>query len=89
MMMGGVACVLICCVLFIHLGMGETICNIIKRDVTLLQCTKCLTFWSVLCYSLFHTDVLTSITTAFVTAYIALWAELLLDKARKWYETQW
>lgn len=85
----GVVYVLMCCVLFVHLGMGDTICNIIKRDITLLRCTKCISFWSVLCYSLAHYNPLTSITTAFCAAYVALWLDLLLHKIAEWYEKQW
>ena len=87
-----IAYILISCCLFIHLGLGDTICKIIRYNFVLFQCIKCLTFWSVLGYLIINTtNIITSVTIAFICAYIALWIDLLLSliaqKYEKYYES--
>lgn len=86
--MWGIVCTFISAVLFIHLGMGETIGRILHTDFVLLRCTKCLTFWSVLVYSLLCVPIPAeaSVCIAFLCAYAALWTELLLGKIAMKYE---
>lgn len=44
----------------------------------ILNCVKCLTYWTILLYSLFNgEDVITSFATAFISSYLAIWLELL------------
>lgn len=87
MRMIGIACILTACCLFIHLGMGDTINKITKCDFILFRCVKCLTFWSVLGYSLYISYALEkAMCVAFVCAYASLWIDLLLDKLAKEYE---
>ena len=84
----GISLVLISCILFIHLGMGDTIAKLIRKEFVLLKCTKCLTFWSTLTYSLTFTDfnIVECIATSFICAYVALWLDLLLSKLADIYE---
>lgn len=84
----GIAAVLISCCLFIHLGLGQAIEETLHVRIVLLQCVKCLTFWSVLSYSLFCTTLTIEgcILIAFISAYIALWIDLLLVKISIIYE---
>lgn len=86
--MWGIACVFISSVLFIHLGLGETIGRLLRTDFVLLRCVKCLTFWCVLGYSLLCVSIPAeaAVCIAFMCAYAALWAELLLGKLANAYE---
>ena len=84
----GIACIFICCCLFIHLGLGEAIEKVLCVRITLLRCVKCLTFWMIAGYSLFFTSlpVEVSLCVGFACAYAALWADLLLGQLAIWYE---
>ena len=86
--MWGIACVFISSVLFIHLGLGETIGKLLRTDFVLFRCVKCLTFWCVLGYSLLCVSIPAeaAVCIAFMCAYAALWAELLLGKLANAYE---
>ena len=82
-----VAMILTSCCLFIHLGLGNAICKIIRYNFILFQYPKCLSFWSVLCYLLlFNQSVIVSLCIAFICAYTAIWIDLLLTIIANWYE---
>lgn len=57
-----------------------------KKNVV-LNCSKCLTFWTTLGYSLFITGqgVIPSLFYSFTLAYLALWVELLLNVFNYYY----
>lgn len=78
--MWGVVSVWLCACLFIHLGLGQAVNKVLHIDFVLFRCVKCLSFWSVLTYSLFfvHLPVEFCLLIAFAAAYAALWADLLL-----------
>ena len=85
--MWGIGCVFVSCVLFIHLGLGEAIERTLRVRIVLLSCVKCLTFWSMLVYSLIHSFPLESaLCLSFVSAYAALWADIPLAKLATLYE---
>lgn len=85
--MVGIACTFISCVLFIHLGLGDAINKVIRTEFVLFRCVKCMTFWSVLGYSLLVELPFThSACIAFVCSYLSLWAELALGKLADKYE---
>lgn len=86
--MKSVGCVLLCCVLFVHMGLGDAVSGVIKRNATLFQCVKCTTFWAILAYTLFLTEYepVECAAIAFGCAYIALWVDLLFAKISVWYE---
>lgn len=85
--MWGIGCIFISCVLFIHLGLGEAVECTLKVRFVLLRCVKCLTFWSVLAYSLVHSlPVEVALCAAFVSAYAALWMDIPLAKLATLYE---
>ena len=85
--MWGIGCIFISCVLFIHLGLGEAIERTLRVRFVLLRCVKCLTFWSMLAYSLIHSLPLeTALCLSFVSAYAALWADIPLAKLATLYE---
>lgn len=85
--MWGIGCIFISCVLFIHLGLGEAIERTLRVRFVLLRCVKCLTFWSMLVYSLVHSLPLEyALCLSFVSAYAALWADIPLAKLAALYE---
>lgn len=85
--MWGIGCIFISCVFFIHLGLGEAVECTLKVRFVLLRCVKCLTFWSMLAYSLIHSLSLEyALCLSFVSAYAALWAEIPLAKLANFYE---
>ena len=92
--MVGIGLVFFCCVMFIHLGMGDTLSSVFHLDFVLFRCVKCLTFWSVLAYSFFFVELtlLESVSLGFLLSYISLWVDLILSKiANKydnWYEQE-
>ena len=78
--------IMLIAVLFNHLGLAEIITFHSKKNVV-LNCSKCLTFWTTLGYSLFITGqgVIPSLFYSFTLAYLALWAELLLNVFNYYY----
>ena len=90
----GVVLVSFCCLMFIHLGLGDTISRILHFDFVLFRCVKCLTFWTVLGYTLFIVELpfLGSLASAFAMSYVSLWADLGLAimayKYDNWYEEE-
>lgn len=85
--MWGIGCIFVSCVLFIHLGLGDAVSRVLDIRCILLKCVKCLTFWSVLAYSLcLSLPVEVCLCVAFACAYASLWAELLLGKIACKYE---
>lgn len=86
-----VALLIIICVLFIQMGLSEAIQNIIKVNIIILSCPKCMTFWCVLLYCLINKyNIIVCLATSFISSYIALWLVLLYDflaiKYNKCYE---
>lgn len=87
-MMWGIVCILLSCCLFVHLGLADAILRVTRIKLPYLRCAKCLSFWSVLIYSLMVVPVRVevSVLLAFVCAYAALWIELLLGSIANIYE---
>ena len=86
--MCGVGLIFISCCLFVHLGLGKAICKELKVKVKIINCPKCLTFWSILAYTAFSTDYKWELclATSFILSYAALWMNLALAKIAKLYE---
>lgn len=84
----GVGCILFCCVLFVHMGLGDIVCKVIRRNLSLFSCVKCFTFWTVSAYTILFTDLepIVCVSTAFATSYIALWLDLIFSKLAVLYE---
>lgn len=87
-MMIGVVLIWFSCVMFVHLGLGQTICDLVRKDITVLTCQKCLSFQVVLAYTFIftHYSVEWCFAMAFMASYLALWADLLLYKIARLYE---
>ena len=86
--MTGVALVSFCCLMFIHLGLGEALNRETRLDFILFRCVKCLNFWSVLCYTLFVVKLpfVESSATAFATTYAVVWIDLIMAKIARKYD---
>lgn len=87
-MMKSVGLILLCCVLFVHMGMGDAVSKVVRRNLSLFHCVKCTTFWSILAYTIFFTgtDPIMCTALAFCCSYIALWVDLIFSKIAVWYE---
>ena len=73
-----IAGIVFACVTANHLGLVKAIEETYERELPVINCVKCLTFWSVLVYMVFATrDVITSLAISFLASYTALWLELL------------
>lgn len=61
-----------------HLGLIEAIEGVIKRQLPIINCPKCCTFWSVLLYAIIaKVPPIASVTIAFVMSLMSVWTELL------------
>lgn len=74
-----------------HLGLVEAIEDVVKCRIPILNCSKCCSFWCVLCYMmLVGQSVITSVAVSFLCAYAAIWLELVygyIDTLyNRWYE---
>ena len=81
-MLIGIGYILVICVLYIHLGMGDTLGRIFHSEAYVFKCVKCITWQSVLAYTICLSDlnVLACLAISFVSAYVALWFALELSK---------
>lgn len=74
-----VAMLVFAAVMINHLGLIEAVEKIIKHNIPIVNCGKCLSFWMVLAYMLFTGySVINCIATSFLCAWVATWFELLL-----------
>lgn len=74
----GIACVVFTCVTMNHLGLVKAIEDIAGKELPVINCVKCCTFWAVLLLTLITSrDPVTSLAVSFLTSYLALWMELL------------
>lgn len=87
----GMVSIFVSCVLFIHMGLGEAICETLHIDFIIFKCVKCMTFWTMLIFSLIFTKITWSacIAVSFLASYAALWADLALSKIAKIYDNEY
>ena len=72
-----IAAIVFTCVTANHLGLVKAIEDTIDRELRIVNCPKCLTFWSALAYSVITSrNVITSLAISFLASYSALWLEL-------------
>lgn len=71
-----VAGIVFSCVAANHLGLVGAVESLVGRSLPILNCPKCLTFWSVLFYMFLHGTIADALATAFLCAYSATWLEL-------------
>ena len=61
-----------------HLGLVKAIEDTIDRELRIVNCPRCLTFWSALAYSVITSrNAIASLAISFLASYTALWLELL------------
>ena len=74
-----IAAIVFICTAVNHLGLVGTIEGIIKRELPVVNCPKCLTCWSVMAYQLVtNCNPLLSLAIALLGSYLAIWLELLM-----------
>ena len=85
-----VAAVTLAAVLANHMGLIEAIEGVIKHKLPIINCSRCLTFWSVLiclvCCRTTATHWTIIVATSFLAAYAATWLELLFGIIDKQYD---
>lgn len=60
-----------------HMGLVEAVEGVIKHKIPIVNCSRCLTFWSTLAYTLLSGwSVIPSVAVSFAAAYVAMWLEL-------------
>ena len=78
-MWGDIAMIVFSATLANHMGLVEAVEKVIKHKIPVVNCSRCLSFWLVIVYSLLcGTDVIHSVAVSFLSAYAALWFELSL-----------
>ena len=79
-----VASIVFACVTANHLGLVKAIEETFDRELPIVNCVKCFSYWSVLFYTLFVTrNAITSLAISFLAGYAAIWLELfegMIDK---------
>ena len=90
MTIADVAAVTLAAVLANHMGLIEAIEGVIKHKLPIINCSRCLTFWSVLiclvCCRTTSTHWTITVATSFLAAYAATWLELLFGIIDKQYD---
>ena len=86
--MAGTALVWFSALMFIHMGLGEAVERTLRIRFALLHCVKCLSFWTVLGYSLLVNQLPceAAVALSFALSYASLWADLALAKLSTIYE---
>ena len=78
-----IAAIVFVCTAVNHLGLIETIEGIIKREIPVVNCPKCASFWATLIYLLLETkgnllDFPVWLAISLLCSYIAIWVELFM-----------
>ena len=86
-----VAFLMIAAVLVNHLGLIEAIEKVARRELPVINCSRCLSFWSVLiwlcCTTVAaHRHLPVILATSTIAAFLAPWLELLFGLIGKLYE---
>lgn len=85
MMLVDIACLVFACTAANHLGLIGKI-EELWRPLPIVSCAKCLSFWSVLSYLLLTgANVITSLAISFLSAWSAVWLDLLMGFIDKLY----
>ena len=72
-----IACIVFICVTVNHLGLVKAIEDAAQRELRIVNCPKCFTWWSVLAYTIITSrSTITSLAISFLCSYLALWLEL-------------
>ena len=67
------------CVAANHLGLITAAENVLKRNLPIVNCPKCFTFWCVLFTTVLSGwNMIGALAVSFFFAYLAIWLELLM-----------
>ena len=74
-----IASIVFVCVTANHLGLVKAIEGVVKTEMPIVNCPKCLTFWVTLayCYDGIATHTTTVLAVSFLASYLAIWLELM------------
>ena len=79
-----IAAIVFICVTANHLGLVKAFEDTLHRELKIVNCPKCLTWWSSLVYSVVTScEPIPSLAISFLASYSAIWLELFegyLDK---------
>lgn len=74
-----VAMILFSCVAANHLGLVHAFEALAKRELPVVNCPRCLSFWCVLAWMVFSSNNITlSVATSFLCSALAPWVELMM-----------
>lgn len=72
-----IASLVFICVTANHLGLVRAIEETFDRELPIVNCIKCFSYWTVLFYTLFVTrNAIASLAISFLAGYSAIWLEL-------------
>lgn len=72
-----IAGIVFVCVTANHLGLVKAIEDAAQRELRIINCSKCFSFWSVLAYTAITSrNAIASLAISFLCSYLALWLEL-------------
>ena len=70
-----------------HLGLVKAIEETLHRELKIINCPKCLTWWSSLVYSMITScEPIPSLAISFLASYSAIWLELFEGMIDKLYD---
>lgn len=74
-----IACIVFVCVTANHLGLIVAIERVTGRDLPVINCPKCLSFWVTMGYCGLNGGygLLAMLAVSFLASYIAIWLELI------------
>lgn len=75
-MFADIVCVIFACVSANHLGLISAIEEVLNKPLPILNCSKCLTYWSVFITTAGTTGIAEALALSFLSAYAAIWLEL-------------
>lgn len=72
-----IACIVFACTTASHLGLVAAIEGATKRELPVIRCPKCFSFWAVMAYGMLKVhDIVAVPAVSFLAAYLAIWLEL-------------
>lgn len=79
-----IAAIVFVCTAVNHLGLIKAIEGIVKREILIINCPRCLTCWSVFAYGIATAPYVSPqivarlLTISLLCSYLAIWLELLM-----------
>ena len=73
-----IASIVFVCVTANHLGLVKAIEDTVDKELPVINCVKCFSFWTALTYCcVCRYAITTSLAVSFLASYTAIWLELL------------